>query len=1440
MAFLKRMGPLALLLALALPLTAWSAAVTSVFPVVPLSPGVQAVEVGVEVQGPAQQVLISVSGQSATRGAFASLANAVVERDQAGAIAFHVLVPLSQAFPSDGVLEVVARPVGEGENTSLTTRFDASLPPPRFGKVPVSVRADPTHHLITLELAYEGPVVAAEASVLGASAEELRRVHGSLEDVESVSFVQSHRVVARPSTATPGRIVFSVPLTTEQVPHDGVVIADVALKDAFGRTVHASAVEFTQSSTFDPVVGVSAGPSPLLLSEGFGQRVPLRITGSFAIAGEVDLSGPHRGVRYRSLDEAVASVTEDGQVVARANGETDIEVSYAGYSATVHVLVDSSAVLERLEVLPALAVIPRVGGTLRLGLEGMLSNGRRVDLSSRALGTTWSSLDPSVLSVAADGRAVGLRPGTARVEAHHAGYSALRVVEVQDGPPEISLSAPAQVVAGAEFDLKALALDDVALAYVEFLVNGVAASRLLTPPYVLKLRAPPVDGGTMVLGAVAVDTQGTRTRAPDLTLKVQRGQGPSIQPVVSELPLPGVLMLEGLPQTVRVTSGDWTQGHLSPLDFQLVRFYAEGALIGTSRAPRVETRVLKREPPEEDEIIAVPLWEVSYVPRSGTAGTVVSLYVEAVDARGATARGPTVLARVARDGPPLVSLRKPSGPRVQATVGRPLVLEGRVEDDAVTLGVELSLLVDGAQVSRTRLVGEGLGGSRAGFKNFTLEWTPPASSMGRLVRLQLVARDVADHETRASLEAAVVADAPPQVALLTPAPGSQVLAGTSQLLTASVVDDSSGPVEVTWRIDGVPVGASREPPYRVSWSVPTSAAGRTLQVQAMARDAAGNETQASGEFFAVSDTSRPTVSVVVPRPLSEVPETNDLVVTVAGQDDATVSRVEVLLDGEVLATDTAPGPNGTLPGSFLTHTLLRSAQLRGREQLRLGARAYDASGNMGASPDVLVKVLPDAAPTVRFVMPAVNARATLGTSLEMRAEADDDVAVSSVEFFADGRSLCRAVLPPYRCTLSLTGSARTLVLRAVASDSAGHSTAAEVPVQVSEDREPPLVAFRAPSEGAFTFAGRTLSVEVAASDDVGVRDVQLSLDGKSLGTRSGGVVDGLYRLFRWEVPIPASSAGRAVALKAVATDTSGLTRERSLEVRARQDEPPAVSLTSPAPNSFYKEGEDVRLVVTVADDDGVAGLVGLSGGKRQGPLPGSGAPPDVSKPLALTVRAPSISRGEPPTVGAEARDTAGQSGLATVTLQVARDTEPPKALLTSPLPPATGRLQVNEGGALSLRVEVEDDVRVVRVASVVDGKEVPAAEGREPLAVLSERFEEVRRPHPTLPGEILVGRRYLGTYSGTVGLGAYAPGLHTLAARAYDAGGNATTTTELTVEILEVRDVTPPRVTLTLSGAPDERTCEDGAQGQRKLRATDHDSLEDPTLTGEGTPEPLK
>ncbi|HCF61412.1 MAG TPA: hypothetical protein DFS52_25870, partial [Myxococcales bacterium] len=280
-------------------------------------------------------------------------------------------------------------------------------------------------------------------------------------------------------------MAFSVPVLIDSVPVDGVVVADVSIRDPFGRALHTSAVEFTSANTFDQLLGLSVQPSPALLSEGFGQRESLRVTGRFALAGAVDLSGPGHGVGYRSSDENVAVVTPDGQLVARANGETTVEVEYGGFAEEVLVIVDSSAHLDALELLPPGASIPRVGDSLGLRLEGILSDGRRVDLTPGAIGTIWSTSDAATLTVSSNGTATAHRAGSATVFAEHAGRIASLLVDALDGPPEIRLQAPRTVQAGTTLTLRALANDDVRVDYVEFQVDGVPAARDSEAPYEL-------------------------------------------------------------------------------------------------------------------------------------------------------------------------------------------------------------------------------------------------------------------------------------------------------------------------------------------------------------------------------------------------------------------------------------------------------------------------------------------------------------------------------------------------------------------------------------------------------------------------------------------------------------------------------------------------------------------------------------------------------------------------------------------------------------------------------------------------------------------------------------------------------------------------------------------------------------------------------------------
>ena len=315
------------------------------------------------------------------------------------------------------------------------------------------------------------------------------------------------------------------------------------------------------------------------------------MTGRFALAGAVDLSGPGHGVGYRSSDENVAVVTPDGQLVARANGETTVEVEYGGFAEEVLVIVDSSAHLDALELLPPGASIPRVGDSLGLRLEGILSDGRRVDLTPGAIGTIWSTSDAATLTVSSNGTATAHRAGSATVFAEHAGRIASLLVDALDGPPEIRLQAPRTVQAGTTLTLRALANDDVRVDYVEFQVDGVPAARDSEAPYELQVAAPPFAGPTLALGAVVVDSGGNRVEAEPVDVRVTGAPPPSSKQIVYEMPSPGAMLVEKLPHVIRVTSGPRPWCNLSTLDFQVVRFSVDDAPIGECATPRVEIRM---------------------------------------------------------------------------------------------------------------------------------------------------------------------------------------------------------------------------------------------------------------------------------------------------------------------------------------------------------------------------------------------------------------------------------------------------------------------------------------------------------------------------------------------------------------------------------------------------------------------------------------------------------------------------------------------------------------------------------------------------------------------------------------------------------------------------------------------------------------------------------
>ena len=1410
--------------------------VTSVFPVAPLRAGAAQVELGVSALGPVERVLVTARGTSASSGDFASLDGRIVERDAAGAIPFHVLVPLSQPFPSDGLLTVTAeaRISGTSAGPPLIVVFDASGPPPSI--VPAEIQVRVLEEGIAIEVPYAGQLARAEASVVGVSALALREVSGSLERAEPSAFLRARRTILRPNLVmSPGKVRFLLPLREgAAVPPDGLIIGDVSLTGAFGQIVHASVTELAGSSDVDQLLSVTVEPSPLLLSQGFGQRVPLQVTGHFLLGGDIDLSGAGNGARYSSDNEAVAIVTRDGQVVARENGTAHIDVSIGGSPAqSVEVIVDSAASLEAVDVTPKNATIPRVGETLRLRLEGVLTSGVRTDLTLGALGTVWTSSDPTTLSVDTNGQVRSLRPGFASITAEHAGFTDTVTLEALDGAPSARIVAPPEVVAGSTFQVRALATDDVGVQSVQFLVNEVPAAIVTDAPFLLDLQAPPYGGQTLMVAALVTDTGGNVTTSEAVTVSVTGAAAGSVFEVVYDAPAPGALLVEELPHPLRVTSGDWRSDELGTGDFQVVRFYADGALIGSAHTPRVEWR--KRNPDDEQPPVAVPLWEISYLPSTALKGRSVVIRAEAVDRNGSVATGDALVVRVAEDLPPLVHLSSPIGAEVPATQGVPLLVAGTVTDDALAFGATLELIANDGVATSTSVItpsSQGFSGSRA----FSLTWTPPASSVGASVRLDVRATDARGNVTVVGFHAVVGQDQPPQVAVLSPAQGASVPTGSTVSLTANVVDESTSGARVTWRVDGAQVGAAVAPPYAVLWEVPATWAGRSVQIEAVASDASGNQSIASVSVAVVADSTPPSVSLVTPSEGYAHVETRDLLVTAAGLDNVGTDRIELLLDGQVVGADEAPPTNAGIPGSFVAHFVLPASRFVAGGSHPLVARAYDKSGNVGLSPTVTFQVIADGPPAVSFLSPAAGAQVTAGSSVEVFVDAADEVGVASVELFVDDIRFASRSLPPYRFAVRLSGDPRVVVLRARATDTGGSSADASIQVNVVSDQNRPLVAFQRPAAGERVFAGRPLEVEVAASDDVDVAAVTLSFAGDPQGPAVEIASAGLYEVHRWTVPVDPALAESTVALEARVTDGQGNSTTRTLEIAVSADTPPRVTVLSPSPGSHYREGEDVLVQLSVQDDDGVIGLVGRSGGAPVAALPTSGPKLDVTSARALTVRAPIVSAGQSATVGAAARDTAGQDDYADVELVVSPDVEAPTALLIAPIPDASGSFQAQAGRSVAVRVEVSDDVRVDRVALHVDGVEQTPG-GSAVLSVLEERFEETVSDNPLAPGEILLSRRYRGVFAGTLSLVDVAPGTHALHAEAYDPAGNRTPTRSVSLEVApQAEDEQDPSVTITLQGAPDARTVVAGSTIDVEVRAVDDNPIVAVELELDGAP----
>ncbi|WP_375764765.1 Ig-like domain-containing protein [Archangium gephyra] len=465
---------------------------------------------------------------------------------------------------------------------------------------------------------------------------------------------------------------------------------------------------------------------------------------------------------------------------------------------------------------------------------------------------------------------------------------------------------------------------------------------------------------------------------------------------------------------------------------------------------------------------------------------------------------------------------------------------------------------------------------------------------------------------------------PPTVSITSPMNGAR-LSGTVSL-TANATDASGVVSVVEFRLDDNLIGFDRSPPFNYTWNTLT-APGGTHTLTAFAQDGYGNYAFSAGVSVTI-DNAGPAVALTSPASGATVGSVVSLQATAT--DDAGVTRVDFLVDGVFLASDTtAPYAVEWNSGSWAngTHTLT--------------AKAYDTLSNVSTSSAVTVTTKQPTT-TVALTSPANGAQ--VKGLVPLTATATDDDGVAKVEFYVDGTLLGTDTTAPY----SLSWDSTTLADGAHSISAKAYGPlgipSSSLSVGVNVDNNAPAVALTSPAQGAFLRSSVTLTA--TASDTVGVVRVEF-YDGTALiGTDSTAPYSA-----SWST---SSVTGGAHTLTAKAFDGAGNTTTSAAVAVTLDNTAPTAALGAPAQNTTLRG--TVLVSATASDNLGVARVEFYA----EGTLIGT----DTSSPYEVSWNSASLTDGVR-LLNAKAYDSAGNAGTS-ASILVYLDNTPPDVAIASP------------------------------------------------------------------------------------------------------------------------------------------------------------------------------
>ena len=460
--------------------------------------------------------------------------------------------------------------------------------------------------------------------------------------------------------------------------------------------------------------------------------------------------------------------------------------------------------------------------------------------------------------------------------------------------PVINITAPAAGNVLGTINVTADASDNVAVAGVQFLLNGVnLGAEDIIAPYSVSWNTTTVVNGNYTLTARTRDAAGNNTTSAGILVTVNN---PDIQLPTVSITAPAAGNVLG---TINVTANASDNIGVAGVQFRL-----NGVNLGA-------------------EDIAAP-YSISWNTLTSANGA-YTLTAIARDAAGNTSTSAGVIVTVNNDlQAPTVTITAPAAGAVTGTLN----VTANAADNVGVTGVQF--LLDGVNLGSEDLAAP-----------YSVSWNTLTTANGNHT-LTARARDAAGNiATSAAVIVTVFNDTElPTVSITAPVAGT--VTGTINVNANAA--DNVGVVGVQFLLNGVNLGTEDvAAPYSISWNTLTSANG-TYTLTARARDAAGNTAISTGVIITVfNDTQLPTVSITAPAAGNVSGNIN---VTANAADNVGVAGVQFLLNGSNLGAEDIASPFSI---SWITTSVPNGIYT-------LTARARDAAGNIATSSAVNVTV----------------------------------------------------------------------------------------------------------------------------------------------------------------------------------------------------------------------------------------------------------------------------------------------------------------------------------------------------------------------------------------------------------------------------------------------------------------------------------------------------